>query len=444
MSKKSILIVDDDADIRQLMINVLIEEGFEIKEASNGKRAQEAILLSRPDYIISDVKMPEQNGIEFAHWMRINLENKIPFIMMTGFKDLLVVDEAISLGAINLLMKPFNKEELIKAISPFKQSETKQRKLDDDNLYMKVDLNTFVVGSTSPCSLFIKIRDGHYVKLSNKDEEIHQEEIEKYRNKNLEFMYVLKDEYKEYLGFNLNLLRAAKDNKQIPREKINNLISFSTGVALENAFKGELEKDIYDDMVNFAKSSFEILSSEKRMTSFLIDFEENAHEVYTHSICVASIAYVIAKKIGWHNNATLFKIYLAGLLHDIGLKELENLLKKDKMLLTDEEDVSFRTHPTRGMEILNKLGGVPSEVILSTYQHHEDELGQGYPLGIKKHDISPISKIIKVADIVKDPLLSNSGNSINEYRKAFKQVVKYKLHHYDQEMLEALREILKL
>ena len=94
------------------------------------------------------------------------------------------------------------------------------------------------------------------------------------------------------------------------------------------------------------------------------------------------------------------------------------------------------------MEILNKLGGVPAEVILSTYQHHEDELGQGYPLGIKKHQISPISKLIKVAVIVKDPLLTSAGNSIAEYKKSFRQIEKMKIHHYDSTMLNALKEIL--
>ncbi len=97
------------------------------------------------------------------------------------------------------------------------------------------------------------------------------------------------------------------------------------------------------------------------MTSFLIDFQENAEEVYTHCICVASLAYITAKNIGRHNDATLFKVYLSGLLHDIGPKELESVLKKGRVLLTDEVDVRFRTHSIRGIEILNKLEGVATE-----------------------------------------------------------------------------------
>ena len=96
------------------------------------------------------------------------------------------------------------------------------------------------------------------------------------------------------------------------------------------------------------------------------------------------------------------------------------------------------------MEILNAAGGLPEEVILSAYQHHEDCLGKGYPLGINKQKITPISRLIACADIIDDRLIGTKELSLSHYRSSLEQILRYKKAHYDSKFLRALCTILKV
>jgi DNA-binding response OmpR family regulator len=65
-----ILVVEDDAEVRAGTVRVLVQAGYQVVEAENGVRGLEAALASRPDLILSDVAMPEMNGIELCRKVR--------------------------------------------------------------------------------------------------------------------------------------------------------------------------------------------------------------------------------------------------------------------------------------------------------------------------------------------------------------------------------------
>lgn len=87
-SNKTILIVDDEADIRTIMSAKLGAEGYTIEEASNGKDALVAMRKLKPSLVIMDVKMPAMNGIEAVNAMKGTDELKdIPVVFLTNFGE---------------------------------------------------------------------------------------------------------------------------------------------------------------------------------------------------------------------------------------------------------------------------------------------------------------------------------------------------------------------
>jgi len=64
MAQKTILVADDDASIRSLLKQLLVDEGFAVQEASTGVEVVEKVKESSPDLVIMDVRMPELDGIE--------------------------------------------------------------------------------------------------------------------------------------------------------------------------------------------------------------------------------------------------------------------------------------------------------------------------------------------------------------------------------------------
>jgi HD-GYP domain-containing protein (c-di-GMP phosphodiesterase class II) len=97
---------------------------------------------------------------------------------------------------------------------------------------------------------------------------------------------------------------------------------------------------------------------------------------------------------------TLFKISMAGLFLDIGKKELDpELLKIPRHLVTKDQRKQIESHVVRGQEILMSIKNIHSDVVRMVYEHHEDQLGQGYPNAKAAREQHPLSKIIQCVNL---------------------------------------------
>lgn len=108
---KSCLIVDDSKVIRMVARRILEGLQFEIAEAADGKMALEACQKSMPDAILLDWNMPVMNGIDFLRALRGLRGGDAPRVVFcTTENDLAHIQEAISAGANEYIMKPFDSE----------------------------------------------------------------------------------------------------------------------------------------------------------------------------------------------------------------------------------------------------------------------------------------------------------------------------------------------
>lgn len=106
--KQSILVVEDDVDLRSFIKTSLIEY-YDILEAGNGKEAYELASTTYPDFILSDVMMPEMDGFELLQMIRENKETShIPFILLTAKTDINSKLEGMMFGAEDYITKPFS------------------------------------------------------------------------------------------------------------------------------------------------------------------------------------------------------------------------------------------------------------------------------------------------------------------------------------------------
>ena len=116
---KRILLVDDEAAIRAMVGVVLAADGREFVEAVNGTEAQEILENSEFDLVISDVIMPDCDGIELVMAIRRKLP-KVPVIIMSGggrVQAAHYLNLAEKLGAVKVFEKPFNTVELRAAVA---------------------------------------------------------------------------------------------------------------------------------------------------------------------------------------------------------------------------------------------------------------------------------------------------------------------------------------
>ena len=112
----NILVVDDEHGIRDLLWEILNDEGHQVELAENAAQARSARLRERPDLVLLDIWMPDTDGVTLLkEWSGTGLLN-MPVIMMSGHATIDTAVEATKIGALAFLEKPITMQKLLKAV----------------------------------------------------------------------------------------------------------------------------------------------------------------------------------------------------------------------------------------------------------------------------------------------------------------------------------------
>jgi two-component system LytT family response regulator len=113
----TILILEDDDNVRLPVVDLLEAEGYTVESADNGKDGVAMARKMKPDLIVSDIMMPELDGLEVFEALQKDPHTAvIPFIFLTAKTDPSDIREGLSLGADDYITKPFEPEDLVKSI----------------------------------------------------------------------------------------------------------------------------------------------------------------------------------------------------------------------------------------------------------------------------------------------------------------------------------------
>ncbi len=116
---KTILVIDDDALVRGMMVGVLRKKGFNVMEAGDGNEGLQVVLHNHIDLVVTDMLMPDKEGVETIIEIR-QINSKIKIIAMSGGgkkQDLTFLQLAKQVGANEILKKPFKPSALLTAIN---------------------------------------------------------------------------------------------------------------------------------------------------------------------------------------------------------------------------------------------------------------------------------------------------------------------------------------
>jgi DNA-binding NtrC family response regulator len=115
MPMADVLIIDDDRQIRRLLRRICQRAGHAVREAENGRCGVELFQQQRPHLVITDILMPEMEGIETIMALRRN-GPRVPIIAISGGDDPVYLQAASKLGATAELKKPFSPEQLLSLV----------------------------------------------------------------------------------------------------------------------------------------------------------------------------------------------------------------------------------------------------------------------------------------------------------------------------------------
>jgi DNA-binding response OmpR family regulator len=164
----TILVVDDEEDIREIIAEFLEDEGFNVITAGGGRKAYEITKNHKVSLIVSDINMPDGNGVDLLDSVKSDSAEKPVLLFITGFSDV-SVEEAYNRGAEAVFSKPVNIEALIEVIkdrlSPRDRAWSRDHPRLDSSLDIEVEYEksgTTFTGKT--CNI---ARGGMFVSLNS-------------------------------------------------------------------------------------------------------------------------------------------------------------------------------------------------------------------------------------------------------------------------------------
>jgi putative nucleotidyltransferase with HDIG domain len=446
---KKILVVEDEAFLSEMIKDFLEIDGFDVVICEDGKSAKHQMIFQQYDLILSDVNMPGGlGGIDILEYAR-TLDNykETPFILMTGYSKLSLQRDSSVLGAKIIISKPFTNEELMNQIySCFNLSQWNEPEkveipefADDD--FSKISIDNFMTGQQLKYDIFIKLKEDKYIKIAHKNENLDIQRLKIYQQKGLKFLYLKREDFRKYLGLNVELLKIVNNNTSLEKEKKLNILKHTSEIILEQLYTESVHPESLSVAKDILESSFDMILDTRDGMELAQAIKNGGDKNYAHHLAVSFYAIIIARGMGWSSLSTLFKVSMAGLLHDIGEREIpKELLDKSRGELTFAEIKILESHPEKSAQILANCPSVPSDVIQIVLQHHENCAGRGYPYRLRKSQINPLARLIAVADTFCELAFKDSGLSVIEALSRLNSLYSETL---DQEYIHALNKAFK-
>ncbi len=157
MNKEKILVVDDEEAIREVISTLLDAQGFQCTTCSNGKLGLEAFRKDTFDLVLSDIVMPEMDGLKLLGELRLD-DPDVPVIMVTAMHDISIALEAIRAGAYDYILKPFEKDQLYLSV----RRALEHRSLVLENRTYQSDLEQLVAERTQQLSIALQDLEQSY------------------------------------------------------------------------------------------------------------------------------------------------------------------------------------------------------------------------------------------------------------------------------------------
>ncbi|KAA0258413.1 response regulator [Deferribacter autotrophicus] len=460
--KYKILVVDDEDYVRDSLDIILSTEGYQVVGVSSGYEALELLEKNYFDFVITDIKMPEMDGITLLRKIREGYPD-LPVIVMTGFPSIDSAIECLKEGAFDYVTKPFKVEDLINKL----QKADENRKLKKEVVELKQLLKIYDAG------LFFNKTLDHEEILNGMEKMLFSDSLVygcffHIFTKAFKKSYNLSEDIKHYLDTRFSFKNAAQlfygknlinESVKINGKDVNLLVipmyfeKFVWGIfALVNVGSkvfDVIHERIYSIFVNqfsialrnsytyeeLAKGYFETINS------LAVAVDAKDHYTRGHSENVKNYSLMIVEEFGFSENFKEVMTY-AGLLHDIGKIGVPThvITKPDK--LTDEEFEEMKKHPIYGKEILEPiefLGDVPDYILY----HHEKLDGSGYPFGLTANEIPLGAKILQVADSFDAMTTDRSYRKRRTLTWAMEELDRCSGTQFDTEIVKAFKSAMK-
>lgn len=281
-----------------------------------------------------------------------------------------------------------------------------------------IEKDEFLPGLPLPTDVFVRMPTGKFIMIAKRGAKSSLQELHVSQSDSVATYYVRREDYYVAVDQNLRIAGVLVERREIPLARRTGFLrTAANSVFAELEHLGLSESSLAHSRTA-VHSVTTLVQSREEYIALVESLKDLPGDQIKTAVAGAALSVVIAKEMGWQTLANLEKLALCAFLRDVGLKEIPvEILEKPRSLMTQDERAIWETHCYRGAEIHRQLPGMPTEVIATALEHHENAIGQGFPRRIRDMKMNPFAKIVALADLYVDltmPLRGSPGMSMPE------------------------------
>lgn len=392
LPSKDILLVEDDQDLREVVMNVLEKLNYEVMWCDSFDKAVSLMLTFRFSLVISDINLGSSSGLDVLAWIKQNAPVS-RVVLMTGYLEDTDIHDALELGVFGFMAKPISKKEIKKITKNALGKGSNDRISDID--YARIDLKDFLTGKVLNFPVYIRLKDSRFLKIAHSGTEIDSDRLNMLTEKGINELWIDKEDLPSYLSLNEKILKAKNSwSPGVKVQLLNHLVEVNhESMRLLKMSPESLRRSM--DSLHFLTKEISQIEETFPLVTPLLGNEQRSSKF---AVLGTSFSLMVAKVLDWTADKTLQSLALGAFFRDISLT-LEGF---DYSLLFQKgaqfDRNHYKSHPERSAEILKNIKGIPQETINIALQHHEHGGQNGFPNGLPRSRVFAPALLVAYVD----------------------------------------------
>ncbi len=437
---KNLLIVDDELEITNSLSEYFLEKGFSVSACGAVDEALDLYMKKKPDLILSDIKMPGKSGIDFYKQCQVNetATNKVPFVLMTGYADIIGVEKAFDMGVSELIAKPFDLDSINLVINYLLE-------LDDSvgrgQKYFPVLIQDFMLSKVSDFSIYLKIGE-KYVLVTKTGQEFTEQRVVHFAKKGVSHIYLNAEDFAKYTDVQFMIANSVSQ-RPIDLTRKNKLMNYLTQSVSQQIIFNEVDQQLFNNSRTAFEAYAALALNNTQINTLFSHLLLSTPNVVQKSANRTIICSMVLSSWKWNSPKIQSRMIMSALFCDIGLKNFPEICKKNRTDYTADDNKLYEKHPMESYKILSQIYNMPDEVLIVALQHHENSSGLGFPHKLNRDKLHAFSKIVHCVDEFIEALYSQP-ESDRSVQKALDYLFQTQSKMISDQVLKSLYIIFKV
>lgn len=279
-----------------------------------------------------------------------------------------------------------------------------------DKLMNEISRDLFFEGMALPASIYIRVRPGRYLLVGKKNSKAAFSHFHAFKKEHLP-VFVQNHEYPDLIRHVTAITEQIIQQKNLPPATKMKFLNGLVDDALRSFEAGQFR--MASKVQRVSHLIRELSQQLSNFTEVIAVLETLPEQKSKHSLTTAMISLLLCDELKMTMPSAQEKCIMGALLHDVGLKMVpQSILEKPRSAWTASEKQTYEQHPLMGVELLRNSMDIPSDVLLIISEHHEESQGTGYPRKLRDVKMSPLSKVVALADSFTELLFETGIQSL--------------------------------